>query len=87
MSKYKNHKKKSIAILLALAKWMEESDFDYEIQDLEKALNDPNIAEFSGMGRDEKTRILNQDKRETMEKSIEEKNRKNPPTYNPQPKD
>ena len=51
--------------------------------DLEKALNDPNIAELSGMGRDEKTRILNQDKRETMEKSIEEKNRKNPPTYNP----
>ena len=40
MSKYKNHKKKSKAILLALAKWMEESEFDYEIQDLEKALNE-----------------------------------------------
>ena len=55
--------------------------------DLKKALNDPKISEFSGMGRDEKTRITNQDERETMEKSIEEKNRKNPPTYNPQPKD
>ena len=43
MSKYKNHKKKSKAILLALAKWMEESDFDYEIQDLEKALNEAKI--------------------------------------------
>ena len=51
--------------------------------DLKKALNDPKISEFSGMGRDEKTRIINQDERETMEKSIEEKNRKNPPTYNP----
>ena len=40
MSKYKNHKKKSKAILLALAKWMEESEFDYEIQDLEKALDE-----------------------------------------------
>ena len=43
MSKYKNHKKKSKAILLALAKWMEESEFDYEIQDLEKALNEVKI--------------------------------------------
>ena len=51
--------------------------------DLKKALNDPDIAEFSGMDRDEKTRILNQDKRERMEKAIEEKNKKNPPTYNP----
>jgi len=43
MSKYKNHKKKSKAILLALAKWMEESEFDYEIQDLAKALNEVKI--------------------------------------------
>ena len=43
MSKYKNHKKKSKAILLALANWMEESDFDYEIQDLEKDLNEDKI--------------------------------------------
>ena len=51
--------------------------------DLKKALNDPKISELSGMCRDEKTIIINQDERETMEKSIEEKNRKNPPTYNP----
>ena len=40
MSRYKNHKKKSKAILLALAKWMEESKFDYDIKDLEKALDE-----------------------------------------------
>ena len=51
--------------------------------DLRRALNDPNVIEFSRMGRDEKTRILNQDKRERMEKAIEEKNKKNPSTYNP----
>ena len=58
--------------------------------DLKKALNDPNIAEFSGMGRDEKTRILsmddeqrrNQKERDKMERAIEEKNKKNPPSYN-----
>ena len=58
--------------------------------DLKKALNDPKRSEFSGMGRDEKTRILsmddeqrrNQKERDKMEKAIEEKNKKNPPSYN-----
>ena len=59
--------------------------------DLRRALNDPNVIEFSRMGRDEKTRILsmddeqrrNQKERDKMEKAIEEKNKKNPPSYNP----
>jgi len=43
MSRYKNHKKKSKGILLALAKWMEESKFDYDIKDLEKALDEAKV--------------------------------------------
>ena len=59
-------------------------------EDLKRALNDPNVIEFSRMGRDEKTRILsmddeqrrNQKERDKMERAIEEKNKKNPPSYN-----
>ena len=55
-------------------------------EDLKKALNDPNIWEFKNLSQDEKTRIINQDERERMEKAIKAKNKKNPPTYNPEPK-
>ena len=50
--------------------------------DLKRALDDPNITEFTNLDRDQKTRIINQDERERMEKAIEEKNKKNPPSYN-----
>lgn len=40
MSYYKNHKKRVIKILSALAKHMQTSSFDYEIVDLERALEE-----------------------------------------------
>lgn len=40
MSHYKNHKKRVIKILSALSKHMQTSSFDYEIVDLERALEE-----------------------------------------------
>ena len=62
--------------------------------DLRKALNDPDITEFAALNQDEKTRILsmddeqrkNQEERDMMQKTIREKNKKTPSTYNPEPK-
>ena len=53
-------------------------------EDLKRALNDPNVTEFSSLSQDEKTRRINQDERDRLERVIEEKNKKNPPTYDPE---